>query len=70
MKRNPSVDRAFGEGSDARLAGKSIHCNPYDAETRAQLRRTWADGWSFTGRFWGTETARIVAALPAVVGLR
>jgi hypothetical protein len=59
-------DIAFGLGCDARLAGFSIHDNPYPpAEHHAW--RQWRRGWEDVQDHWGKDCRRrVVMALPEV----
>ena len=47
--------KPFNEGSDARLAGKSVNRNPYDKELQFGLWRYWRIGWNHVEDFWGDK---------------
>ncbi len=48
------ADASFGEGCDARLAGRPSSANPYHAEQRI-LRDAWKRGWKHIDSVWGVE---------------
>lgn len=64
------VPKAFGDGADARLAGKPLSANPYTANVGrvdASLEAAWVRGWEDVAQFWGrNEHRRPVRELPPV----
>lgn len=67
MTRQAAINRAFGEGSDARIAGEPKSINPYSPH--GMLHTWWDDGWEHVDFWWGHENrkrGRPVKPLPPV----
>lgn len=62
--RRSSQARAFGEGSDARLAGRPASSNPYP--TSGAEHYSWMWGWEDVAGHWGEATRSWVRPLPPV----
>ena len=61
-----TCDCAFNQGSDARIAGRPLTCNPYHGE--CPERSAWMRGWRDVEHYWGTRvTRRTVRPLPEVL---
>lgn len=54
--------RAFGAGSDARIAGRPPSANPFPREDWLYFQ--WRKGWRHADAEWGLDARRPVAALP------
>jgi hypothetical protein len=50
-----SSAHAFGEGADARLAGRPVDANPYGQGAEKCLRVAWDSGWRHVHRSWGCD---------------
>ena len=65
-----STDRrhvAFNEGSDARIRGDGLSCNPYENESENYWY--WDRGWRHVDSNWGVDVKKYtIFPLPSVVG--
>lgn len=62
-KERLAKSRAFGEGSDARLAGKPLTACPYPPGDQMNY---WVLGWRHLAREWGLDAKWPVRELPRV----
>lgn len=53
---------AYNRGSDARLAGRPIHANPYGSATQQGLRAAWRSGWNDVQEFQGDRLPPVEGA--------
>ncbi len=60
-----TLDTAFGEGSDARIAGLPRHYNPHHGAMNHN-RASWDRGWDDVDRHWGKSAKWPVRLLPQV----
>jgi len=56
---------AFGEGCDARIAGKTAKANPYES---GNLRKSWQHGWQDVAYNWAKMARWPYMKLPPVCG--
>jgi ribosome modulation factor len=52
MRESDRIAKAFGQGSDARLAGLTLDANPY-RYCYNRLIRAWRSGWYDVEDCWG-----------------
>lgn len=62
---DPELARAFGQGSNARIAGRPLTANPH-AWSEMAARKAWSEGWLHCEAMWGIAAVRCVRPLPPV----
>lgn len=68
MTKQESAERqqwfasAFNLGSDARIAGKSLACNPIAGDAAVY----WVLGWKDVDHHWGEDARWVTKSLPEV----
>jgi hypothetical protein len=58
--------RAFGRGSDARLAGLPLAACPHDPLWQRPLAEAWRRGWLDVDRYWAQDALWPHRDLPGV----
>jgi len=68
MAETSAYARAFNEGCDARLSGRSLKCNPHLLADGRDLWQAWRNGWNDVHAHWGQHAGwrHAVRPLPRV----
>lgn len=62
----PDYTHGFNLGSDARLDGVALDCNPFKQTESLQRYRGWRDGWLDVDGYFGRAARWPVRRLPVV----